>query len=236
MSLAPILEHSPRPGLRLWGGPLVRYTATDLGRDRLVAVARPRGSDDFGRAGLQPGAILTNVDSADAHDVAFRVSATGELFPPLFDVTGTYGSLRAEAGARLPLGKSSASPWVAARLGAQRVWGPFPYDDAAYLGGERTLRGYHYQRFAGDAAVYGGMELRLPVARVLDRLVPTRIVAFALGDAGRVWARGTRSNRVHAAAGGGVSLSFFEDRYTVSLAEASGAEGSRWYLRTGVGF
>ena len=57
-----------------------------------------------------------------------------------------------------------------------------------------------------------------------------------LGDAGRVWADGTRSSRVHAAAGGGVSLSVFDDRHVVSLAVASGDEGSRWHLRTGIGF
>jgi hypothetical protein len=236
VTIAPVLEHSPRPGLRLWGGPLVRYTTTDLDRERLVTVERPRGSDEFGRAGLQTGAILTNADSADGHGVALRFSAAGELFPPVLDVTSTYGSLRAEGAARLPLGKSSASPWVAARLEAQRVWGPFPYDDAAYLGGERTLRGYHYQRFAGDAALYGGVELRVPVARVFERMIPTRITLFALGDAGRVWAKGTESSRLHAAAGGGVALSFFEDRHTASLAVASGAEGSRWYLSTGAAF
>jgi hypothetical protein len=74
------------------------------------------------------------------------------------------------------------------------------------------------------------------VARVFARLIPTRVAVFALGDAGRVWADGTRSSRVHGAAGGGVSLSFFGDRQTVSLAVASGDEGSRWHLRTGVGF
>jgi hypothetical protein len=74
------------------------------------------------------------------------------------------------------------------------------------------------------------------VARVFARLIPTRIGVFALGDAGRVWADGTRSSRVHAAAGGGLSLSFFDNRQMVSLAVASGEDGSRWHVRTGIGF
>jgi hypothetical protein len=41
---------------------------------------------------------------------------------------------------------------------------------------------------------------------------------------------------VHAAGGGGVWLSFFEDRNTVSLAAARGSEGTRWYLRAGLAF
>jgi hypothetical protein len=235
--VAPVLERSPKPGLRVWGGPLMRYTATDLDRDRLVSRERPRGSDGFGRVGAHAGIEISTGDSGGAPARSVRLSAGGELFPPVWDVSGgMYGSMTAEASTWLPLGKPGASPAVAARVGARRVWGPFPYDDAAFLGGEHTLRGYEYQRFAGDAALYGRMEFHVPVARVFARLIPTRIAVFALGDAGRVWADGTRSSRVHAAAGGGVSLSFFDDRHTLSLAVASGDEGSRWHLRTGVGF
>jgi outer membrane protein assembly factor BamA len=122
------------------------------------------------------------------------------------------------------------------RVGAKKVWGEFPYDESAFLGGQGTLRGYAYQRFAGEAMLYGSAEVRVPVARVLEDWVPTRVGMFALADAGRVWADGTRSRRVHAAGGGGVWLSFFEERHTVSVAVASGEEGSLWYVRTGLAF
>jgi hypothetical protein len=55
-----------------------------------------------------------------------------------------------------------------------------------------------------------------------------------LADAGRVWAEGTTSARVHASAGGGLWLAFFDPRYVVSLTAASGREGTRWYLGTGM--
>ena len=58
----------------------------------------------------------------------------------------------------------------------------------------------------------------------------------ALADVGRVWAEGEESSELHAAGGGGLWLSFFEERNTASLAIASGAEGARWYLRTGLTF
>ena len=235
-TVAPVLERSPRAGVRYWGGPLMRYTTTDLDQDHLVSRLRARGSDGFGRVGGQAGVEITAGDSGGAPARSVRLSAGGELFPPVWDVPGTYGSMTVQASTWLPLGRPGGSPAIAARVGAQRVWGPFPYDDAAFLGGEQTLRGYEYQRFAGDAALYGRLELHVPVARVLERVIPTRIGVFALGDAGRVWADGTRSRRVHAAAGGGVSLAFFDDRHVVSLAVASGDEGSRWHLRTGVGF
>jgi len=235
-TVAPVLERSPKPGLHVWGGPLMRYTATELDQDRLVSRQRPRGSDGFGRIGAHAGIEITTGDSGGAPARSVRLSAGGALFPSVWDVSGTYGRMTAEASTWLPLGKPGRSPAVAAQVGAQRVWGPFPYDDAAFLGGEHTLRGYEYQRFAGEAALYGRIEFHVPVARVFAHLIPTRIAVFALGDAGRVWADGTRSSRVHTAGGGGLSLSFFGDRQTVSLAIASGAEGTRWHLRTGIGF
>jgi hemolysin activation/secretion protein len=159
-----------------------------------------------------------------------RATAGGGAHAPLQGGTGTFGELHGEARGRLTLG----GPTLAARLGARRVWGAFPYDEAALLGGARTLRGYDYQRFAGDAMVYGGVELRLPLVRVLSRSVPTRIGVIALSDWGRVWAPGIRSDRLHASAGGGIWLEFFEARNALSLVHARGREGGHWYLQLGL--
>lgn len=102
------------------------------------------------------------------------------------------------------------SPTLALRVGGKRLWGSFPFDEAALLGGQGTLRGFEFQRFAGDAMVHGSVEVRVPVARGLPRLIPTEIEMFGLGDAGRVWADGTESDRVRTATGAGIWLSFFE--------------------------
>ncbi len=64
--------------------------------------------------------------------------------------------------------------------------------------------------------------------------MPTQLGLLALADAGRVWADGTESTRVHAAAGGGIWLAFFDPRYAVSLTAANGREGTRWYLTSGL--
>ena len=52
--------------------------------------------------------------------------------------------------------------------------------------------------------------------------MPTSIGVFTLADIGRVWAEGEESSKLHAAGGGGMWLSFFEERNTMSLAFASG--------------
>jgi len=230
-----VLAYALSGGMRIEAGPILKYSTTDLHGDRLIDRLRPLGSAGFGRVGVQAGLDLGGLDSLDPGEAGASVGLGGSLYPPIWSGDATFGELHVEAVSRLPL-RVGPIPLLALRVGAKRVWGAFPYDEAAFLGGQRSLRGYDYQRFAGEASLYGSAELRVPVARVLEHWVPTRIGVFALGDAGRVWADGDRSRVVHAAAGGGLWLSFFEDRNTVSLAAASGAEGTRWYLRTGLAF
>ena len=222
LTLAPGLERDLSPSLRVRVGPVLRYGTTDRVDGSVVSRDRPLGSAGFGRVGVA-GDLLIEAGTVHA-------SAGGGAYTPLQAGSGGYGELHGDARVRLPLG----GPALAARLGARRLWGGFPFDDAAFLGGARTLRGYDYQRFAGDAMLYGGLELRVPLVRVLPRVIPTRIGIIGLSDWGRVWAEGTRSDRLHASAGGGVWLEFFETRNAVSLVYARGREGGHWYFQLGL--
>ena len=209
------MAYASSPRLQLYGGPIVKYSTTDLHGDHLIAQTRPLGSAGFGRVGLQAGVTASTSDSAEFEEATGELSAVGSLYAPVWSASATFGAVSLEAAGRLPI-RLGATPVLAARIGATRVWGQFPYDEAAFLGGQRSLRGYDYQRFAGEAMLYGSAELRVPVARVLEHWAPTGIGVFALADAGRVWAEGEQSSRVHTAGGGGVWLSFFEERDTVN--------------------
>jgi len=115
------------------------------------------------------------------------------------------------------------------------VWGTYPLHEAAYVGGATTVRGFVEHRFAGDASVYGNVELRFSVAKFFF-LVPTEVGLFGLGDAGRVFLSGETSDRWHAAAGGGLWLAFLNRANTVSVAAAHSVEGTRVYVRAGFPF
>jgi hypothetical protein len=233
--LAPTVAYGSSPKLDLYGGPIVKYSTTDLHGDHLIAQSRPLGSAGFGRVGMQAGLTASTSAMADFDEARGAIALKGSVYPPIWSPDATFGTFALEATGRVPI-PLGPTPVLAGRLGAQRVWGAFPYDEAALLGGQRSLRGYEYQRFAGNAMLYGNAEVRVPIAEVLKHWVPTRIGAFALADVGRVWAEGEESSELHAAGGGGLWLSFFEERNTASLAIASGAEGARWYLRTGLTF
>jgi hypothetical protein len=210
-------------------------------RDRDQALVRYDGAlldiarKGFGRVGMQAGVTTSTSDTAAFDEAKGALVLNGSLYPPIWSSDATFGTFAVEATGRVPI-PLGPTPVVAGRLGAQRVWGAFPYDEAAFLGGQRSLRGYEYQRFAGEAMLYGSAEVRVPIAEILEHWVPTGIGVFALADIGRVWAEGEDSSKLHTAGGGGVWLSFFEERNTVSLAIASGAEGTRWHLRTGLTF
>ena len=216
-TLAPAVEYASTERLLFRGGTMLRYTTSGAGRLGLA------------------GAMTVGGELPDSVMRYGSLTAGAGFFPVTWSGAGTFGEVHAEATGFLPLA-IPGSPTLALRLGGKRLWGAFPFDEAAFLGGQGTLRGFEYQRFAGDAMLHGTVEVRVPVARILARFAPTEIGMFGLGDAGRVWAEGTESGRVHVAAGAGVWFSFFEPRNRLSLAWASGREGDRWYLRWGLGF
>ena len=215
-------------------GPVYKFAHTTLEAGSFIDAARPYGVADFGQIG---GAAEFRLDTRDRPQAASRGIALGlggSVYPKALDVASAFGEAHAEAAtyltARLPL-----EPTLAVRVAGKKVWGTYPLHEAAYVGGATTVRGFAEHRFAGDAAVYGNVELRLAVARFF-LLVPGELGLFGLGDGGRVYLAGETSDRWHAAAGGGVWLSFLSRANTLSVAAAHGAEGTRVYVRAGFGF
>jgi hemolysin activation/secretion protein len=124
------------------------------------------------------------------------------------------------------------APTLALRAGGQRVWGTFPFHDAAFLGGASTLRGWGEQRFAGHAAAFGNAELRIFLAKFF-LLVPGDLGLFGLADAGRVFASDDRSSEWHTGFGGGVWIAPLTRSNTLSVGVARGAERTGVYVRSG---
>jgi hemolysin activation/secretion protein len=111
----------------------------------------------------------------------------------------------------------------------------YPLNEAASLGGANSVRGFVENRFMGDAAVYGNVELRLSLAK-FTILLPAELGVFGFGDAGRVYQAGETSDVWHGAAGGGLWLAFLRRANTVALYAAQSVEGTRVYARAGFAF
>jgi hemolysin activation/secretion protein len=190
--------------------------------------------EDLGQVGAAADFHVDTRDQPRAARRGITFGFGGSYYPRALDLTAPFGEGHAEASsyltARIPL-----RPTLALRVAGRKVWGTYPFYEAAYIGGDSTVRGFVEHRFAGDAAVYGNVELRLSVARFYF-LVPGQLGVFGLGDAGRVYLSGETSDRWHAAAGGGVWLSFLSPANTVSVAAAHSVEGTRLYVKAGFAF
>jgi len=128
-------------------------------------------------------------------------------------------------------------PTLALRLGGKKVWGTFPFHEAAFVGGPDNLRGFHEDRFAGESSVYGNGELRLRLTRIRI-LLPGEFGVFAAANGGRVFYDDDPDDAddLHTAFGGGLWLSFLKRAGTLSLAVMDGKDLTGAYLRAGFMF
>src|SRR5439155_1671681 len=146
---------------------------------------RPYGSADFVQVGAQAQFRVDARDRVRQPSRGTLLALGGSWYPAAYDVAAPFGEAHGEAAAyltaRIPL-----QPTLALRVAAKKVWGSYPFHEAAYVGGAATVRGFSEHRFAGDGAVYGNAELRLPLARIFV-LLPEELGVFGLADAGRVY-------------------------------------------------
>ena len=205
-------------------GPVVRWMDPRSPAFTEIPVLPP-GADGFTQAG---GVLDLRMDGRDSLPVTrsgWWLGAGAKGFAS--DLGGPFGSLRGEGRTYLSLG---AGPILALRAGGELVRGDFPFQEAAYLGGAGSLRGYPVQRFAGDAAAFGGAELRQPLGQV-RLLVRGRVGVFALADAGRVWLDGESPGDWHTDVGGGV---WFETLGNVLTFTYARGDIARWYVGLGL--
>lgn len=163
----------------------------------------------------------------------FRADAGAEYYPALFDLEEPFGLLHAQVAAFVS--PSGGNPTLAVRAGGRKLWGEYPYFDAALLGGGRNLRGLHEERFAGDASVFGSVELRLFLAR-LTFLLPMDVGALGFVDGGRVYLDGETSGEWHQGTGGGLWFAPLNRSTTVSVSMASAEGHTAFYAAMGFAF
>ena len=216
-------------------GPVLRYVSTDDRPNRFLATLGDLyGTGNFGEVG---GGLTLRYDSRDRPALARKgllLELGGNAFPAIWDVDSSYGEIHGEAVTYLSV-NAPMDPTLALRVGGKKLWGAYPFFDAAFIGGASTVRLGRVNRYAGDASAYGSTELRLSLARI-KLVLPADFGIFGLADAGRVFLAGESSDTWHAAGGGGVWLSYLEHAYTLSLAIAKGDERTGIYAQAGFGF
>lgn len=215
-SFQPAVAFSFGPESDVSIGPIFRYTSTDSVANRFISRERPYGFDSFGEAGIR---LELHHDTRNEVDTARRrlgglvltTAATPPLwgtldisanaYPSIWDATSAYQNLSGDASAylRFPV---LTRPTLALRAGAKKLFGNFPYFDAAFLGGSHSLRTENRQRYAGDAMIHGATELRVPIAK-FPLILPLDVGALGFVDIGRVYLDGESPGGWHQGAGAG---------------------------------
>jgi hypothetical protein len=232
--LHPAVAYALGPRSDLFLGPIVQYSRTDSTEDRFISEQRPYGFGDFGQAGLRLGLYSDGRNRSRDPSRGLLLDLTATLYPAVWDVTSTFGVLAANTGAYYTL-PVPVRPVLALRAGAKKVFGEFPFHEAAFIGGRASVRRLDRERFAGDAALYGTAELQIPVARFAF-LLPLDVGVYGYGDAGRVYVDGESPGGWHKAAGIGIWIGVLNPATALSFefGDQRGRSGLR--VRTGLTF
>jgi hypothetical protein len=216
-------------------GPIFKYVSTDDRAGRFLSTLGDLyGTGTFGEVG---GRLDLQFDSRDRPTAATRgvfLELGGKVYPAVWDVDSTFGEVHGlittYLTAPVPL-----NPTLALRAGGRKLWGTYPYFEAAFIGDASNVRLGRANRYAGDASAYGSAELRLALGRA-QVVLPAHVGIFGLTDVGRVFLEGESSDQWHTAVGGGLWLAFLDRAHTLSVAVASSEERTGVYVQAGFGF
>jgi hypothetical protein len=192
------------------------------------------GNDNFQEAGFAASFEVDTRNSWPAASRGIQLRVDSRFYPSLLDVAEPFGGVRGEGSVRFG-GATPASLVLALRTGGEKLWGRVPFHEAAYIGGNGTLRGYANNRFAGNASAFANAEVRFPLTRFYFML-PGHLGLFGLADTGRVFVRGEESDRWHSAWGGGLWLSALSPVNAMSIAIAKSRERTGIYVQAGFMF
>jgi len=158
------------------------------------------GSEPFSQVGVTSQLNLGARDDPAFPRLGAALIADASVYAPLLDAPGWFGDAKVELRGYLPLPLGGT---LASRMGVGLAWGDFPVHEAAFVGGSETLRGHRRQRFAGDGALFGAAELRVPLVR-LAAMEGSALGAIGFVDAARVFLDGESPGGWHTANGGGL--------------------------------
>jgi hypothetical protein len=215
-------------------GPRLEYADTSPSTDTLLGALRPYGVGRFGQLGAGLALTLDRRDPRAGTGRGALLSVGGTYYPALWSVTSGFGEVHGEGRAFLGAQKTFV-PTLAARVGGRRVFGMYPFHESAWIGGSSSLRGLRRQRYRGDGAAYGNVELRLPLVLREKRFL-SGFGIFGLADAGRVFLEDESSDRWHHGAGGGAWIALARPSNVFSVTAARSEGRLRVYFQGGFMF
>jgi hypothetical protein len=243
--LEPALIYGPNPNLDISLGPVVKYDRTDPRDNPILGTAPFYGEGHFTQVGASAHIRFDGTDHRALPRKGVFVTGTGRFYPALADVKSDFGEIHGDVLGYLST-RGERGPTLALRAGGQKVFGTYPFFESAFIGGKTpfsllepgggsSVRGLLPQRYAGDASLYGNVEVYLPVLKAF-LLVPGQVGVMGFCDVGRVWLDGEPSNKWHHGEGGGVFFTTPGRHSLASLQIATSEGDTAFYIRGGLVF
>jgi hypothetical protein len=238
--LTPSLTIEPTSRFRFSVGPVGKLTLNEVDSNRFIATQPDLyGVGTLGQLGVTGEVVVDGRDQPLGSSNGVLVTAAGSFYAEALDIREPFGEIHGSVATYLT--PVTRGPTLALRVGGKKVWGDFPFYEAAFVGGSSTLRGFRGQRFAGDGSLYGNSELRIPLGGV-RLILPMTVGVHGVFDAGRVFCTNTSvcppddSDTWHTAGGGGIWFSFLGRQNTVTLTVARSKELTGLYAGAGFMF
>ena len=224
----PFGEHA-----RVRGGVSFKRVETPFQPGQYISAAQPYGTPEFGQAGLIGGLSWDSRDVKGAPHRGAYFTIDGAWYPLIRNGSGAFGNI---GGALSTYWTPRRESWltVAMRAAGKVTLGHYPVHEAAFLGGGTTVRGLPDARYAGDASVYGNLDLRMRLVRA-QAVTHWDFGVLLLGDVGRVFLAGQTSHVWHPSFGGGLWMALLDRSLVANINVASGA-GQGTFVRFGGGF
>ena len=234
ITISPSVSYLATSDLNVFSGVSLNYNSTDDNDNTLLNELAPFGVGDFGWVNLFAGVDYNTRDLSSFNNPGLQFRLQANVSPELWDVDSSFGSIEAEAAGYISVGSRSL---LALRVGGENVSGTFPFQEAAYVGGDANVRGFDENRFAGDASVFGNAEFRYSLGRASAYVSEADYSVFVFGDVGRVFTDiDDDSDEYHSSGGAGVSASALDRTFLLSLAVARSDEDTTAVFAAGYSF
>lgn len=215
-------------------GPLIQYSTTDSVAGRIISSSHPYGFGNFGQAGLRLGLYHDARDQVKDPRRGVLIDVSGTWYPAVWDVESAFGAVAASAAFYYTL-PVPLRPILLVRGSGRKLFGDFPFHEAAFLGGRGSVRQLDRQRYAGDASLSGTVELQLPIARV-PVILPLDTGIYGFSDAGRVYVDGESPGGWHVGSGVGVWIAIMNPATSIAIEFGDQRGRSLVRVKTGLAF
>ena len=118
---------------------------------------------------------------------------------------------------------------------ATQILGEFDFYHGSTLGGLQTLRGLRIERLTGRASLAHSNDLRIPIARVRNNIIPFAIGITGSFDYGRIYHDLESSNKWHTSYGASVWFNFV-NAAVIRLGLHQSSDGGRFVAGLGYAF